>query len=231
MADEVPQRAELMAPYRHPWRACGREVWRDNRGLRAGTVVGGASTAIGVAGLALGPQLWGVWAVLGVLILGYMAFLWAWVTAGATLPLLRAWRQRSVLRDVLEKRPHAGSEDPDLVHDLFAVTVEDDGWLYTWRYRPLAWDEQPGLERVEVPGRPRYEAEVILERRFDARDAARAAEQLVEAQEGAARREALAAAQAAHVVERAALSEHDAEEARTTAAALQRSTGQRSRRS
>jgi hypothetical protein len=231
MADEVQERAELMAPYRHPARYCGREVWRHVREVRYGVVLGGVSTVAGGVGFVAGSILLGLLLVVGVLVLLYMGGAWAYLTARETIKLLRAWRQRSVLRDVLEKRPHAGSEDPDLVHDLFAVTVEDDGWLYTWRYRPLAWDEHPGLEQVEVPGRPRYEAEVILERRFDARDAARAAEQLVEAQEGAARREALAAAQAAHVVERAALSEHDAEEARTTAAALQRSTGQRSRRS
>jgi hypothetical protein len=231
MADVPAQRAELMAPYRHPARHCAAVVWRETFAVRAGMAVGVLCTVAGAAGVVAGEPLLELLAVVGLLTLISMGFSWAYVTAGATLPLLRAWRQRSELRDVLEKRPHAGSEDPDLVHDLFAVTVEDDGWLYTWRYRPLAWDEQPGLEQVEVPGRPRYAAEVILERRFDARDAARAAEQLVEAQESAAQREALAAAQAAHVAETAELNEHEAEEARGTAAALQRSTGQRSRRS
>jgi hypothetical protein len=231
MAEEVQQRAELMAPYRHPARHVAAVVWRETFAVRAMMAVGVLCTVAGVAGVVAGEPLLELLLVVGLMTLAAMGFSWGSVTASGTLPLLRAWRQRSELRDVLEQRPHAGSEDPDLVHDLFAVTVEDDGWLYTWRYRPLRWDEEPALERVEVPGRPRYEAEVILERRFDARDAARAAEQLVEAQEGAARREALAAAQAAHVVERAALSEHEAEETRTTAAALQRSTGQRSRRS
>jgi hypothetical protein len=230
MAD-VPQRAELMAPYRHPWRSCAQTVWSDSRGLRAGVALGGGCTVAGVVGVVTGPQLWGLLAVVGVLVLGYMAFLLAWLTAAAALPLVRAWRQGSMLRDVLEKRPHAGSEDPDLAHDLFAVSVQDDGWLYTWRYRPLAWDEQPGLEDVEVPGRPRYAAEVVDERRFDARDAAIAAEQLVAAQDGAAKREAWAAAEAAAIAERADLDADELEEARSTAAALQRSTGQRSRRS
>lgn len=231
MADVPAQRAELMAPYRHPARHVAAVVWHRTVALRSGMAIGVLSTLAGAAGLVAGEPLLALLLVVGVLTLISMGFSWAFVTASETLPLLRAWRQPSVLRDVLEKRPHAGSEDPDLVHDLFAVTVEDDGWLYTWRYRALAWDEEPALEQVEVPGRPRYAAEVILERRFDARDAARAAEQLVDAQESAAKREALAAAQAAHVVERAALDEHELEEARTTAAALQRSTGQRSRRS
>jgi hypothetical protein len=231
MADVPAQRAELMAPYRQPARHVAAVVWRRTFAVRALMAVGVLCTVAGAAGVVAGEPLLELLLVVGLLTLISMGFSWGYVTAAETLPLLRAWRQRSVLRDVLEKRPHAGSEDPDLVHDLFAVTVEDDGWLYTWRYRPLAWDEQPGLEQVEVPGRPRYAAEVILERRFDARDAARAAEQLVEAQEHAAEREALAAAAVAHVVEQAELNEHEAEEARTTAAALQRSTGQRSRRS
>jgi hypothetical protein len=231
MADEVPQRAELMAPYRHPARFCGREVWRGSGEVRFVTAVGAGATVAGVVGLALGEVLLTLLLVVGAFALLSAGAMWGYLTAGETLRLVRAWRRRTELRDVLEKRPHAGSEDPDLVHDLFAVTVEDDGWLYTWRYRPLAWDEQPALEQVEVPGRPRYAAEVIDERRFDARDAALAAEQLVVAQDGAAQREALAAAAVAHAAERSALSEHDAEETRSTAAALQRSTGQRSRRS
>jgi hypothetical protein len=231
MADVPAQRAELMAPYRHPWRHVSREVLRQRTEVRGVGAIGVVASGVGVVGLATGTTLMALWIVAGIFALICAAVMWGYVTAEATLPLLRAWRQRSVLRDVLDQRPHAGSEDPDLVHDLFAVTVEDDGWLYTWRYRPLRWDEEPGLEQVEVPGRPRYAAEVILERRFDARDAARAAEQLVEAQEGAEKREALAAAAAAHTVEQADLDEHEREEARTTAAALQRSTGQRSRRS
>lgn len=232
MAEELPQRRdELMAPYRHPVRHVGREVWGLSREVRFVTAIGGGATVAGLVGVATGAVLLELLAVVGVFALLCAASMWGWLTAVEVLKLVRGWRQRSELRDVLERRPHAGSADPDLVHDLFAVTVQDDGWLYTWRYRPLAWDQEPGLEQVEVPGRPRYEAEVILERRFDARDAARAAEQLVEAQEGAAQREALAAAQAAHAVEHAELDEHELEEARTTAAALQRSTGQRSRRS
>jgi hypothetical protein len=227
----VPQRVELMAPYRHPWRHGARTVWQDSRALRGGVALGGGCTVAGVAGLVTGSALWGLLAVVGVLVLGYMAFLLAWLTAAATLPLLRAWREPSDLREVLARRPQAGSEDPDLAHDLFAVTVQDDGWLYTWRYRPLACDEEPGLEQVEVQGRPRHAAEIVTERRFDARDAALAAEQLVEAQDDAAKREAWAAAEANALAERADLDAEELEEARSTAAALQRATGQRSRRS
>jgi hypothetical protein len=230
MAEEVPDRAELMAPYEHPWRHTGREVWRLSREVRGTTWLGAGATAVGVVGVVTGTVLMELLIVVGVFALLSATSMWTYLTVVATLPLLRAWRQGSVLRDVLAKRPHAGSEDPDLVHDLFAVTVEDDGWLYTWRYRPLRWDEEPGLEDVEVPGRPRYAAEVIDERRFDARDAARAAEQLVEAQEGAASRESLAAARVAHAAEQRSLNADEADEARSTAAALQRSTGQRSRR-
>ena len=159
--------------------------------------------------------------------------MWAYLTAEGTLPLLRAWRQRSELRDVLEQRPHAGSEDPDLVHDLFAVTVEDDGWLYTWRYRPLrvgrgagaGAGRGPGPAALRGRGDPRARASTRATRRGPPSSSSRR-------RRARPRREALAAAQAAHVVERAdAATSTSAEEARTTAAALQRSTGQRSRRS
>lgn len=231
MADEVPQRAELMWPYRHPVRLAGRATWKTSSEVRFTTFLGGAATAVGVAGYLAGAMLLMILGVAGVFGLLAAAFMWVYLTSIESVQLIRAWRQKSELRDVLDRRPQAGSEDPDLVHDLYAVTVQDDGWLYTWRYRPLHWYQDADEDEVEVPGRPRYEARVIDERRFDARDAARAAEQLVEAQEGAAKREALAAARAAHVVEQAGLNEHELEEARTTAAALQRSTGQRSRRS
>jgi hypothetical protein len=144
--------------------------------------------------------------------------------------LHRSWGRRSELASVLARRPQAGEEDPDLAHDLFAVTVEDDGHFLTWRFRPLAIDEQPTIDEVEVPGRPRHGARAIEDRIFAAEDAAIAAEQLVAAQDRAAEREVNAARAARRVVEAADLSADLAVEARSTAEALRHLTGQRSRR-
>jgi hypothetical protein len=230
LPDRPPRRDELEAPYRHPFRVTGAATWRAlprvrlQAALAAVLIVGG-----GIGTAAVSPLLVLTVAV-GVLVALLALMTWSLPTVSGGLALQRAWRQKSELRAVREARPHAGDSDPELVHDEFAVTAEDDGWLLTWRFRPLRVAEQAGDDEVEVPGRPRYAARAISEARFDAHDTAVAAEQLVAAQEDAAAREARAAA-AAHdgitdATERAEL----AIEARTTAAALRRATGQGDRR-
>jgi hypothetical protein len=228
--DRPQRRAELEAPYRHPFRHSAGVTWRAlpslrNQALLAGVLVAGG----GIGAVAVSPLLL-LTAAVGVLLAVIVALTLAWSTIGDGLALVRRARQKSELRSVLEARPHAGTQDPDVVHDLFAVTAEDDGWLYTWRFRPLDFYETPDDDEVEVPGRPRHAAQVVTEARFDAHDAARAAEQLILAQDAAAAREAAAAGAAYGGIEDADERADLAIEARTTAAALQRATGQRRRR-
>jgi hypothetical protein len=226
----VLRRSELLAPYQRPLRHVAGTAWRRQPVLRRWTALTVTLVAVGTVGAIAGqPLLWllaGAGAMFGAITLAG----WAWTIADATWRLRRAWSRHTELRTVLARRPQAGSEDPDLAHDLFAVTVEEEGWLVTWRFRPLAISDHPGDEEIEVPGRPRYAASPVSDMRFDPRDAARAAEQLVDAQERAAQREEAAAAAAHGGIADAEQRAELAAEARSTAAALQRATGQRSRR-
>jgi hypothetical protein len=227
LPDRPPRRDALEAPYRRPFRHSAGLTWRTlplvrNEAILAGALIVGG----GVGALAFSPLLL-LTVAAGVFVGLFAAATLSWFAVSDGLKQIRRARQKSELRSVLEARPHAGAQDPDVAHELFAVTAEDDGWLYTWRFRPLRISEQPDDDEVEVPGRPRYAAEVITERRFDAHDAARAAEQLVTAQDDAATREAKAAGAAYDGLEDASARADLAIEARTTAAALQRATGQR----
>jgi hypothetical protein len=94
----------------------------------------------------------------------------------------------------------------------------------------LLASEQPGAGEAEVPGRPRYAASPVAETPFDVEDTVTAAEQLVDAQTQAAEREAASAVSAKTTFDADAALADFAVEARTTAVALQRTTGQRSRR-
>jgi hypothetical protein len=231
MTDErVQKRAKLEQPYRHPVRHCTAETWRARKELRRVTYAGLATYVVGGVGVAAGVDLLALLGGLGALLLTVAVLAWIVAILREAWRLNRSWGQRSELASVLARRPQAGDEDPDLAHDLFAVTVEDDGRFLTWRFRPLTIDAEPGIDEVEVPGRPRYGARTVEDRIFEVEDAAIAAEQLVEAQERAAEREVNAARAARRAVEAADRSSDLAVEARSTAAALQRTTGQRSRR-
>lgn len=226
----VPRRATLMAPYERPLPYVARAAWRASPQLRRWTLVTVPLVAAGTIGAVAGEPLLWLLAGTGAMFGAFVLVGWA-ATIGSTVwRLRRGWGRRSELGTVRAKRPQAGSEDPDVAHDQFAVTVDEGGWLVTWRFRPLPVDEQPAVEEVEVPGRPRWAASPIANIRFDARDAARAAEQLVTAQEAAAEREEAAAAAAHGGIADADRRAELAAEARSTAAALQRATGQRSRR-
>lgn len=229
-ARPVP-RPQLEAPYRHPYRVAGRHAWDSLPAVRGQAKLSAALVAGGTAGaLALSPVLWLTVAV-GVMLALYVLLVWSAATIGDATRMVRHWRQKSELRSVRERRPHAHDADPDVVHDEYAVTAEDDGWLLTWRFRPLRhWERHDDETEVEVPGRPCYAARAVTEARFDARDAARAAEQLVAAQAHAETLEQQAIAEAHGGVADASQRAELAVEARTTAAALRRATGQDARR-
>ncbi|HWT91926.1 MAG TPA: hypothetical protein VN238_02945, partial [Solirubrobacteraceae bacterium] len=130
------------------------------------------------------------------------------------------------LERVRARRPHAGARDPELVHDEYAVTVEDTGHLRLWRFQALLVGEDARPREVLVPGRPQHSAGVVEERPFDHADAARAAEQLADLQERAAALEAEARDQARRRLAEAHEHGELAEDIATTAAALRHLTGQ-----
>jgi hypothetical protein len=226
LPDRPPRRHELEAPYRHPYRLAAAEAWRSTPALRGQAKLAGALVVTGTAGaLTLEPLLVMLVAVGLLLGLFDLLALGTWTLSGA-LQRLRHWRQKSELRAVREHRPHAGDADAELAHHEFAVSAEDDGWLLTWRFRPLRIDEVLDEDEIEVPGRPCYAAKVVEDRPFDAADAAVAAGQLFAAQERAAAMELDAIAAGHHgITDESARAEREIE-ARTTAAALRRATGQ-----
>jgi hypothetical protein len=228
MADgTVIERRELMAAYRRPLRHVARVLWRGSAQMRWRLGLTGGFLVAVAAGAVTGIQPLLAVGALGAAVAGLASLPWIGAIFQHTLRLRREWRRKSDLAPVRRRRPHAGLADPDVAHDEFAVTAEDAGYLVTWRFRPLAVSQFPTAEEIEVPGRPRYAASPVEQRRFDALDAARAAEQLVEAQDRAARREADAIAAVHDRRVDAARRAELAVEARTTAAALQRATGQR----
>jgi hypothetical protein len=222
-------RRELMVPYERPYRHVVAHTWRHQRELRLATALSVVLWIGGAVGVAAGVELLGLTAGLGAMIGTLTAAAWIGAVLREGWRLTRSWRQRSELGTVRAHRPQAGTEDPDVAHDEFAVTVEEDGRLVTWRFRPLLVSEHPTEHEYEVPGRPRYGASPVDDVPFDVHDTARAAEQLVIAQDQAAQREAAAADGAHSRIAGVRAPAELAAEARSTAAALQRATGQRSR--
>jgi hypothetical protein len=148
MPDERPhERRELMAPYEHPYRYALRSP-----DLRVATALAAALWLSGVVILAAGEPGLGLGACLGAL-LGTIAIALSLLVTGWRMK--QSWAPATELCEVRARRPHGGSEDPDVVHDEFAVTVEDDGQLVTWRFRPLAIGEAAAAARLSAgPGWP-----------------------------------------------------------------------------
>lgn len=229
MAREVLTREQIELPYRHPYRYWMPHAWRlcaGNYTAATGGTIAGALATAGVvmdATPAVGMAAAILAATLGVL--GY------WMGKGALIVWRRSsgWDRPSELGRVRAQRPHASERDPEVSHDEFAVTVEESGELWIWRFRPLPIHEPEDPGEVLVPGRPEHTAVVMEHMPFDPRDAGRAAEQLAEAQSRAAdlERNAARAAVRRLSAQREAL-ELEAE-AKSTAAALQHLTGQQRR--
>ena len=225
--EHIAERHMLMAPYEHPYRYALVQTWRHQRELRNATALAVALGVAGAIGAGAGVELLGLLAGVGSMLGCVVVLLWLVAIVRTGWRLTRSWRQETELAVVRARRPHAGSEDPDVAHDEFAVTAEGDGRLLTWRFRPLLISDHPGELELEVAGRPRYAASIVDETPFDVHDTVRAAEQLVSAQAEAARREAASAAAARATLEQARDDAELATEAMSTAAALQRATGQR----
>jgi hypothetical protein len=221
------RRSDLVATYAQPYR---RWVPVVMRGYGAHWVA-----LVAVLLLVLGVVVQASGGAGGLLVVGAAAMVsaacYALWTAATGVRMVRAnteeWRRTGgELARVRRRRPHAAEADPDVVHTEYAVAVSHDGGLVTFAYHPLASYEEAGRGADLIPGVPRYEAfeHSIVE--FDPVDAGRAAEQLAEAQDHAARLEAAAIERA-----RADLAMDDearelAAEARSTGEALREITGQ-----
>lgn len=221
-------REELLAGYHHPYRRflpLAWRAWKVNGVLARG---GAVLAAILIPTLALatepGPILWFVGAVTALFSVA-LAGLVGTQAAIAVREHTGTWRRkdRSALALVRENRPHRGEMDREVVHSEYAVEVGDDGYLRTWCFTPLrAYDPD---NRVALTGTPRYAAEEVAMRAFDALDVTRAAEALSEEQEKAAAWEAEAAEEGRAGLRAAETARELEVETRSTAAALRGATG------
>lgn len=225
MPDEPALRGELTYPYRHPYRQYVPLLFHTTNARHV--LLGGGAVVVGSGALAAatGDAEWLLGGVVAVLVTLLLMARWVAEVAFVVRRFSRGWDEPSELEAVRAQRPHRAERDEEIVHDEYAVTAEDSGHLFVWRFRPLSVDADPAPGELLVPGRPRHAAAVMEERPLEA-DAARAAEQLVEAQEEAARLEAEAREDAVRrrveAIERGELERESA----STAAALQHLTGQ-----
>jgi hypothetical protein len=221
-------RQELIEGYRHPYRRWIPVALDYERVPRKVAVAAALCAAALAADRIDGPDPLVVVMMLCIA-LGVVAY-GAWVAFRAAL-LIHARTQdwqadEDELAAVLRARPHADDADPLIAHDEYAVAVGDHGDLVTWRFLPLRANENPPRRMRLVAGTPRYAAEPHLRAPYDPVDAARAAEQLADAQQAAAALERDAIERAAHGIE-AALTARELEiESRGTGAALRSITGQ-----
>jgi hypothetical protein len=223
-------RAELAAGYARPYARWLPLALRANAVPQQLAVTAALAVAAIVAALATDGALVTVLTAFAVLAAAVTAVWAVWTTLVGVQVIhgrIRDWRPRGgELERVRARRGHAGEADRELAHDEFAVSVDDAGDLVTWRFTPLAYDAAPPRDAELLPGTPCYAAREVGRTPFDPEDAAHAAEQLADAQDAAARREAAAAGEARRALvaqERAAELER---EARSTAQALRRHTGQ-----
>jgi hypothetical protein len=227
MSDLV-RRSELLTTYAHPYR---RWLPIVLRGYGVQRVAALAVALAVVGGIVKATTEFGD----GLLVLGFSALVVALGYAlWATLKGVRIvrdhteeWRGRGGdLARARARRPHAGDADPEAAHDEYAVAVSDDGRLVTFAYTPLAAHEEAAPETVLIRGIPRYAAVEHSVARYDPVDAARAAEQLAEAQEHAARLEAAAIERTLQDLAHDDQARELLAETRSTGAALRDITGQ-----
>lgn len=226
----VAARDELMAPYRRPFAHLLVATWHEQLQFRVAPYVAGGLLAASLVALAAGAAEVALLLGLGATAAACVVLAWVVPLVLVVRRLTRAWSGASELGDVRARRPQAGSEDPAVAHPEYAVTVDDNGRLVTWRFRPLRAGERPRADELEVPGRPRYAAAPVDDTPYDLTDTARASEQLVAAQAAAAQREQDGAAAAQQALALDGDARALAEEAASTAAALRHATGQAPRR-
>ena len=228
MDDDPLPRDELMAPYLHPYRHFVPGALRAAGAGRA-AAGGGAFALAGLGGaVAADSVTLAVVAVLAAVLTLALLGMWTIQSAVAVRRICRRWDERSELGTVRMRRPHAGDAAPDVAHDQYAVTVEDDGSLAIWLYTPLAVTEVVPPGELLVPGRPCFSATEV-ERLPPAHDTVGAADQLADAQARTAELEAEAIEQAREALEAAASRRELERETASTVAALRDVTGQEDR--
>jgi hypothetical protein len=228
--DEAPlTRQDMMTGYEHPYRRWIPIAWQYER---VPPVV--AIAALASVGALVADSVGGRDPVLlySTLLGASMVVMWTlWVTLNAALIIanrIRDWEaSEDDLAAVRQRRPHAAEADPHLAHTEYAVAVGDFGELVTYRFRPLAASQTVPAQAQLIKGKPRYAADQVAETPYDAVDAARAAEQLAEAQQHAAALEREAIGRAARGLEDLREAEEIEWESKSTGAALRGITGQR----
>jgi hypothetical protein len=221
-------REALMAGYERPYARWLPAAWRIEH-VQAKLVL----ALVALAGLGALDALDDgdfEWLWLGV-VLAAGTLVWSlWVTVTASLIIRNRIRDRTESRhelaSVRKRRPHAGEADPDLAHAEYAVAVGDDGDLVTWRFRPLAANESQRAADRLLTGKPCYSAAAVDHTAYDPVDAARAAEQLADAQQAAAALEKAAIERTARQLEDRRREREIEVESRSTGAALRGITGQ-----
>ncbi len=228
--DEPVLRDDLLDGYERPYRRWLPVGWQVNNVPQLLSAALTLDVATVAAALVLVDGAPGALIALAALVTA-VALVWtAWTTAVAVQLIRRRtddWRAAGAeLERVRAQRPHAADADPEVAHDEFAVAVDDRGELVTWRFTPLAATAPLPEGATLVRGTPCYAAVVAGTRPFAPADTALAAEQLADAQAQAAEREAAGAEAARDRLLHGAGTAELAAEARSTAEALRRHTGQ-----
>src|SRR4051812_43178587 len=228
--DEPVRRDELLAGYQRPYVRWLPVAWRMNSVPQLAIAALMVDVAAVVAQLVLIDGVPDPLLVLAALVT-LVAVVWSvWTTIVAVQVIrerTRRWKAGDTeLERVRVRRTHAPEADQGVAHDEFAVAVEDEGDLVTWRFSPLAADERAPAGALLLPGVPNYAAREVARTPFDPEDAAHAAEQLAEAQYVAAEREGAAAEEVREALRDLERRRALAGEARSTAQALRRHTGQ-----
>lgn len=223
-------REELVASYAHPYRRWLPVAYRTTKVVHVGVAAAGLAAPYAVLEALTDADLAGLQTLVWILVAAaILRFTWVTIAAGRTIHAhTRDWSSRHAgeLGRLRERRPHATEADRVVAHDEYAVEATEDGELVTWCFVALRSNEDPAERETLVAGTPRYAARPVDRLRYDAVDAARAAEQLADAQAHAADRERAAAERAHAEVEERARARELLAETRSTGAALRRQTGQ-----
>jgi hypothetical protein len=130
MAEERShRRRELMVPYEHPYRHAIVATWRHHRQLRDATALAVVLWLVAAVGVAVGAEELGFAAGVGAFLGPIAILLWLVAFVRVGWRMTRSWGRTTALGEVRAHRPQAGTEDPDVAHDEFAVTAEEDGHL------------------------------------------------------------------------------------------------------
>lgn len=227
--DEAPlARQDLMAGYAHPYRRWIPIAWQHERAHVSVPIAALVAVGAYAADRIDGPDP--ILLTAGLLVAAAVLVWTLWITLNAALIIRNrtgGWEESDHELDaVRRRRPHAGDAHPELVHAEYAVAVGDGGDLVTYRFKPLAANQEAPSRAQLLTGKPRYAAFDVGATLYDPVDAAKAAEQLAVAQQQAAALERAAIERAAQGLEDLREAQEIEWESQTTGAALRGITGQ-----